>query len=105
MTRAPLVLAAGHKLEVVRPDAGRQPAGMVRLVPGRDPPAVMDLPRDVVAAANLLPYSHYGIAVFIDGACHLQQPAGVLTQLRISFSQRVTGEEFSLWENVSDQRR
>lgn len=71
--RAPLVLAAGHKLEVVRPDAGRQPAGMVRLVPGRDPPAVMDLPRDVVAGANLLPDSHYGIAVFIDGA--LPSPA------------------------------
>lgn len=52
--RAPLVLPAGHQLEMVRPDAGSQPAGVIRLVPGRDPPAVEDLPRDVMAAADLL---------------------------------------------------
>lgn len=66
--RAPLVLPAGHQLEMVRPDAGSQPAGVIRLVPGRDPPAVEDLPRDVMAAADLLAYAHDRVAVFVDGA-------------------------------------
>jgi hypothetical protein len=65
---SPLVLAAGHQLQMVRPDARSQPAGVVRLVPGRDPPAVVDLPGDVMAAADFLADAHDGIAVFIDGA-------------------------------------
>jgi hypothetical protein len=66
--RAPFVLSTGHQLEVMRPDAGRQPAGLIGLVPGRDPPAVEDLPRDVMAAADLLADAHDRVAVFIDGA-------------------------------------
>lgn len=66
--RAPLVLAAGHDLELMRPDARGKPAGVIGLVPGRDGPAVMDLPRDVMAAADLLSDAHDGIAVFVDGA-------------------------------------
>ena len=66
--RAPLVLAAGHELQVMRPDAGGKPASVVRLVPGRDRPAVVDLPGDVMAAAYLLPDAHDRVAVFVDGA-------------------------------------
>jgi hypothetical protein len=53
---------------VIRVDAARQPAGMVRLVAGRNPPAVVDLPHDLVAAADFLSHPHEGVAVLIDGA-------------------------------------
>lgn len=53
---------------MMRPDAGSQPASMVRLVPGRDRPAVVDLPGDIMAAADLLPDPDDRVAVFIDGA-------------------------------------
>jgi hypothetical protein len=57
------------------PDAGSQPAGVIRLVPGRDRPAVEDLPGDVMAAADLLADSDDRVAVFVDGA--LPAPAAV----------------------------
>jgi hypothetical protein len=41
------------------------------LVPGRDRPAVLDLPGDVVAAANFFPDAHDRVAVFVDGALPL----------------------------------
>jgi hypothetical protein len=66
--RAPFVLSTGHQLEMVRPNTRRQPAGVVRLVPGRDPPAVEDLPGDIMAAANLFADAHDRIAVFVDSA-------------------------------------
>jgi hypothetical protein len=66
--RAPFVLSAGHQLEMVRPNARSQPAGVIRLVPGRDPPAVEDLPGHVMAAADLLARAHDRVAVFVDGA-------------------------------------
>ena len=63
-----LVLPACNQLEVYRVDAARQPAGVVRLVPGRDPPAVVDLPHDLVAAADLFSYPHERVAVLVEGA-------------------------------------
>lgn len=71
--RAPLVLAAGHQLQMVRTDAGSQPAAVIRADAGRDPPAVEDLPGDVMAAADLLADAYDRIAVLIDGA--LPSPA------------------------------
>ena len=44
-------------------------------MPGRDRPAVVDFPGDVVAAADLLPEPHDRVAVFVDGA--LPAPAAV----------------------------
>jgi hypothetical protein len=63
-----LVLPAGHELEVRRVDTARQPAGVVWLVPGQDPPAVLNLPGDLVAAADLLSLPHEGVAVLVGGA-------------------------------------
>jgi hypothetical protein len=62
-----LVLPAGYELEVVRVDAWLQPARVVRLVPRGDPPAVVDLPRDLVAAADLLSHPHERVSVLIGG--------------------------------------
>jgi len=56
---------------MMRPDAGREPASMIWLVPGRDRPAVVDHPGDVMAAADLFPDAHDHVAVFVDRA----QPA------------------------------
>jgi hypothetical protein len=63
-----LVLPAGHELEVMRVDTARQPARVVRLVVGRDPTAVVDLPHDLVAAADLLSHPHKRVAVLIESS-------------------------------------
>lgn len=63
-----LVLSAGHELEMMRADAGRKPASVIRLVPGRDPPAVVDLPHDLVAAADLFSHPHERVAVLVERA-------------------------------------
>jgi len=60
-----LVLPAGDELEVRRVDAAGQPAGVVRLVPGWDTSAVVNLPHDLVAAADLVSHSHEGVAVLV----------------------------------------
>jgi len=65
---APLVFAAGHELEMMRPDARSKPAGVVRLMPWRDRPAVVDLPGHVVAAADLLANTHDRVTVFVESA-------------------------------------
>jgi hypothetical protein len=70
---APLVLHAGHELEVMGIDARRQSAGVIRLVPGGNPPAVEDLPRNVMAAADLLANAHGRMTVFVDGALPAQR--------------------------------
>ena len=41
---------------------------VVRLVPGRDPPAVVDLPHDLVTASDAFSHPHEGVAVLIDRA-------------------------------------
>ena len=43
-----LVFPAAHELEVMGVDTTRQPARVVRLVAGRDPSAIVDLPHDLV---------------------------------------------------------
>jgi len=65
---APLIFATGHEFEVTGIDARRVSTHMVRLMPERDRPAVVDLPGDVVAAADFLPDAHDRVAVFVDGA-------------------------------------
>jgi hypothetical protein len=52
---APFIFAASDELEVSRIDAGGEPAGVIRLAPGRDRAAVADLPGDIMAAADVLP--------------------------------------------------
>jgi hypothetical protein len=41
------------------------PAFVVRLVPGRNPPPAVDLPHDLVAAADLLSNADEGVAVLV----------------------------------------
>jgi hypothetical protein len=52
----------------MRVDTARQPAGVVRLVPGRNPPAIVNLPHDLVAAADLLSHADEGVAVLVGGS-------------------------------------
>jgi hypothetical protein len=52
----------------MRPDAGRKPASVVRLVPRRDPPTVVDLPHDLVAAADPFSDPYEGVAVLVESA-------------------------------------
>lgn len=85
-----LVLPACHEFEVRRVDTACQPARVVRLVPGWDRPAVVDLPGDLVAAADLLSHADEGVAVLVGGALPAPAADGVLTQLRMSFCQRAT---------------
>jgi hypothetical protein len=63
-----LVFSARDELEVIRVDTTRQPADVVRLVPGRDPPAVVDLPRYLVAAPDYFSYAYERIAVLVGGS-------------------------------------
>jgi hypothetical protein len=85
-----LVFPAGHEFEVMRPDAGRKPASVIRLVPGRDPPAVVDLPHHLVAAADLFSYPHERIAVLIGGSLIAPAAGWRLDAIAMSFCQRVT---------------
>jgi hypothetical protein len=62
------VLPAGHELEVIRVDTAGQPAGVVWLVQGRDSPAIVDLPHDLVTAADLLSHPYESVAVLISGS-------------------------------------
>jgi hypothetical protein len=52
----------------MRVNAARQPARVIRLVPGRDAPAVVDLPRDLMAAADLLFHADESVAVLVRGS-------------------------------------
>ena len=51
-----------------RVDTACQPARVVRLVPGWDRPAVVDLPGDLVAAPDLLSHPYERVAVLIGGS-------------------------------------
>lgn len=92
--RAPLVLPAGHEFEMMWPDARRQPAGVIRLVPERDPPAVEDLPGDVMAAADLLADAQDRVAVFIDGALPAPAAGGRLDAVADEFFPEGHGRGF-----------
>src|SRR5258708_3505197 len=52
----------------MRVDTAGQPARVIRLMPGRDAPAVVDLPHDLVAAAELFSHAHQSIAVLVGGS-------------------------------------
>ena len=49
-------------------DARRLSTQVVRLVSGRDWPAVEDLPGDVMTAADFSPHTHERVAVLVDGS-------------------------------------
>ena len=49
-------------------EVNRRLTAAITLVSGRDPTAVVDLPHDLVAAADLLSYPHKGVAVLVGGA-------------------------------------
>ena len=65
---APLVFPVSHELEVMRIDARRVSTYMVRLVSGRDRSAVVDLPGDIMTAADFFPDTHERVAVLVDGS-------------------------------------
>jgi hypothetical protein len=60
-----LVFPTGHELQVVWVDTARQPTGVVRLVPGWDPLAVVDLPGDLVASPDYFSYPYESVAVLV----------------------------------------
>ena len=49
-------------------EVNRRLTAAITLVSGRDPAAVVDLPRDLVAAADLLSHADERVAVLVGGA-------------------------------------